>query len=537
MRKILILTDPEATASYTEQLAAAFTGHDHTQIHQTTNLDILTNLDGHNLLVIAGALAQLSPAQEKSLCQWVNAGGGLIAIHAASEISNHNAHYSEMLGTKCLQPGPIAEFNVNISDGQHEITRNFCEFRAIDRVLALQRTTECDLHWLLSHNWRGQISPLSYVREYGQGRVFYTTLGHDVRAIQSPHFQRMIRRAAAWTTRAIRHGPIRCGLIGYGGTHSMGKAHTDMIRGTAGLKLTAICEPDPRRLETARKDHPDIEPFASVKELVASKKVDIATIVTPHSTHAPIALELLEAGIGVICEKPFCLNTKEADQMIATARRQNALLTVFQNRRWDPDFLTIQQIIARGLLGDVFQIEAYQGEYKHPGYWWRSDKAISGGAVYDWGAHFIDWILHLIPHRIEAVTGFFSKRQWQDVTIEDHCKIIIRFEGSRLAEFELSHLAAVPKPKWRILGTHGGLTAGWDPPIRVTSHAHGLAEKLEVPHVESRWSAEFYLRLVDHLLAGEHVPVPPESARRVIALIEAAEKSNESGLPESVPGE
>jgi predicted dehydrogenase len=133
--------------------------------------------------------------------------------------------------------------------------------------------------------------------------------------------------------------------------------------------------------------------------------------------------------------------------------------------------------------------------------------------------------------------GFFSKRHWQDVTNEDHCKLMIRFEDARLAEFEISHVAAVGKPKWRILGTQGGLIAGWEPPIRVTSHALGSAEKLELPFVDSRGAAEFYIELTDHLLAGEYLPVTPESARRVIAVIESAEKSNASGKPEPISHE
>jgi len=257
-------------------------------------------------------------------------------------------------------------------------------------------------------------------------------------------------------------------------------------------------------------------------------------VVTPHSTHFPIALELLSAGVGVVCEKPFCLNIAEATQLIEVAREKNVLLTVFHNRRWDADFRTIRRIIARGLLGEVFHIEVYKGEYKHPGYWWRSDKAISGGTMYDWGAHFIDWVLNLMPHRMESITGFSGKRLWHDVTNEDYCRAIIRFEGGRSAEVEISHLAAVGKPKWRILGTHGGLTADWNPPVHVVTHVHGPAEKIEVPFIEGGGVPDFYNALVDHLLGGEPLAVTPESARRVISVLELAGKSAMTGRAEPV---
>src|SRR4051812_46298724 len=125
MRKTLILTDSQtAGLSQIQQLAAMLPHH-----QLTTDLDVLNDLGGHKLLVVAGALAQLSPPQEKSLCQWVTGGGGLMAFHAAAEICNDNARFLEMLGMQCVERGPVAEFNVNISDNQHEITRNFNEFR------------------------------------------------------------------------------------------------------------------------------------------------------------------------------------------------------------------------------------------------------------------------------------------------------------------------------------------------------------------------------------------------------------------------
>jgi predicted dehydrogenase len=303
--------------------------------------------------------------------------------------------------------------------------------------------------------------------------------------------------------------------------------------------LTAICDTDPRRIEGAVREHPDIQAFPSATALAEAGLVDVAVIVTPHSTHAPLALELLEAGVGVICEKPFCLTIEEATRMIAAARERSLLLTVFHNRRWDADYLTIRQIIRRGLLGKVFQIEAYHGEYKHPGYWWRSDKAMSGGGLYDWGAHFIDWILNLMPGRIESVTGLLHKRMWHDVTNEDHCLATIRFEGGRSAQFEQSHLAAVGRPKWRILGTRGGLTAEWDSPVHVATFVHGAAaEKMQAPLVpQCNNAAAFYTSVADHLLAGLPLDITPQSARRVIAVMELAERSSRSGKAEAMPDE
>ena len=85
------------------------------------------------------------------------------------------------------------------------------------------------------------------------------------------------------------------------------------------------------------------------------------------------------------------------------AHAKGLMLSLFHNRRWDGDYLTIRSLIEKGLIGEVFHIECGQAGYGHPGFWWRSDKAISGGVMHDWGAHFIDWILNLVPAKITRI--------------------------------------------------------------------------------------------------------------------------------------
>lgn len=537
MRKVLLLTggewhDYEGCARILADYLAA---QGSVACDVSSDRQALLRLSEYSSVVLYTQGGRLSDEQEKDLCDWVRAGGSLIGIHSAADSWCDNQAYMEMLGSQFIGHGPVCEFSVNISDAHHPVMRGFRDFRVTDEFYILRKRTEANLHWLASGNWQTALHPLAYVREYGRGRVFYTALGHDQRTFQHPMFQKLILRALRWTTRADQPGPVRMGVIGYGGSFSMGKCHADTIRATAGLALTAICEVEPQRLAVAGQEHPGTELFPSVKAMIQSGTVDAAVIVTPHDTHAAIGMQLLEAGIGVICEKPFCLTIDEATRLINLARERQTLLTVFHNRRWDADYLTIQSIIARGLIGEVFQIEACMAEYKHPGYWWRSHKPVSGGVMYDWGAHFVDWILNLMPYRMESVSGFLHKRIWHDVTNEDHGKLLIRFEGGRTAELEISYLAAVDKPKWRILGTWGGLTSTWDPPVRVTSFLGGKEEKLEVPFIDTRWAADFYVGLVDHLLGGDPLQVTPESGRRIIAVLELAGRSSETGIAQTVP--
>jgi scyllo-inositol 2-dehydrogenase (NADP+) len=327
---------------------------------------------------------------------------------------------------------------------------------------------------------------------------------------------------------------IRCGVIGYGGAFNMGKAHLAWMK-AAGLEPVAACDLDPKRVEAAKADYPGIRTFTDVQKLLDDSGVELLTIITPHNTHAPLALQCLAAGKHVITEKPFCLTVAEATAMIDAAKAKGVMLSTFHNRRWDGDHLAIKEVIAKGLIGEVFHVEANGGGWGHPGHWWRSSKQISGGAFYDWGAHFVDWVLGIVPGPMQNVTGFFQKRVWNDVTNEDHTQAVIRFKSGASADVQISHIARAPKPRWRILGTKGGiLDEGGS--LTVFGDMAGLTGKAEVPYQKTDWQA-YYNNVAAHLLKGEPLAVTPESARRVIAVIETAEKSAKSGVSEPVPYE
>jgi len=316
----------------------------------------------------------------------------------------------------------------------------------------------------------------------------------------------------------------------------MGKAHANWINAVSGMVTTAVCDIDPARTEAAKKDFPGIATFNTVEDLLTGGEVDLCVIVTPHNTHAPLALQCLKAGKHVILEKPMCLTVAEATAMIEAAQKSGVMLTVFHNRRYDGDFLAIQEVIRKGIIGEVFHIEANGGGYGHPGKWWRADKAISGGTMYDWGAHFVYWILHLIPQQVVSVTGFFHKRVWMDVTNEDHTQAIIRFANGAYADLQISSIARAPKPRWRILGTRGGILDEGGGKFRVFTEIQGIPAQMEVPYKPTDWQA-YYNNIGDHLLRRKPLAVPPEVGRRVIAVIETAEKSSQSGKAEPMPYE
>jgi len=321
---------------------------------------------------------------------------------------------------------------------------------------------------------------------------------------------------------------IRCGVVGYGPAFNMGKFHCEQIVKTPGLELLAVCDINPERLEAARSDFPWIKTYNNIDDMLADPRLDLAVIVTPHNTHAPLALKALEAGKHVIVEKPMCITVDEADAMIETAKQAGVMLTVFHNRRLDGDFLAIKEVIDKGLIGKVFHIEVFLGGYGHPGHWWRSDKKVSGGAFYDWGAHVIDWVLNLVKDKIAGVNGYFHKLVWNDVTNEDQVEATIRFRSGAVADIQISNIAIVGKPRWRILGTTGGILDNGSGSFTLYRYFKGLKMRADVQYKKTDWSA-FYRNIAAHLLRGEELLVKPEEARRVIAVMQAAEESAKTG--------
>jgi len=320
---------------------------------------------------------------------------------------------------------------------------------------------------------------------------------------------------------------LKAAVIGYGGAFNMGRAHAGWLA-AAGIPTAAVCDVDVARLRQAEEDLPGVKTYEAVEDVLKDDDVGLCVVILPHNLHAEVAIQCAEAGRHVIVEKPMCLTVAEADAMIAAARESGVMLSVFHNRRHDGDFKAIHDVIRRGIIGDVFLIEASIGGYGHPGHWWRSDKKISGGALYDWGAHFLDWILHFVHSTVRGVTAYTQKRLWTDVTNEDHAQVIVSFENDCVAELQASTMNRAPVPRWRILGTKGAIVDDWKEPFTVHTEHEGYPAVLNVPYQKTNWQA-YYDNIASHLRDGAELDVKPEEARRVIAILEAADRSARSG--------
>ncbi|MCH7903893.1 MAG: Gfo/Idh/MocA family oxidoreductase [Armatimonadetes bacterium] len=319
-------------------------------------------------------------------------------------------------------------------------------------------------------------------------------------------------------------------VIGYGPSFDMGKHHATWMEG-AGIQFVAVCDVDEGRCTAAKTDFPTIDTYLDYSDLLARSDIDLIVVVLPHNLHAEVTVASLQAGKNVIVEKPMCLSVAEADEMIGAATTAGKMLSVFHNRRHDGDYLAIKKAIDDGLIGDVFHIECSFGNFERPGDGWRSDKSLSGGNLFDWGAHFLDWILNFVPGPVDSVTGFFKSDVWKEATNEDHTQAILRFANGCVADLQVSSLSSVPKPKWRILGTKGGITADWGKTITVKADHEGHIASFDIPCAADDWAA-YYENIVAYLRGDEPLNVTAEQSRRTIAIIEAAEKSSRTGQAE-----
>jgi predicted dehydrogenase len=295
----------------------------------------------------------------------------------------------------------------------------------------------------------------------------------------------------------------------------------------------------------AQSAWPDIRAYDSAEELLTDTAVHAVVVSTPPASHARWAAQALEAGKHVIVEKPMALTAQECDALLAAGHEAGLSVSVYQNRRFDPDYRLIRRVVDSGSIGEVFHLEAFVGGYGHPCNFWHSDASISGGALFDWGSHIIDQVLDLMAGDIDTVSAINHKRVWHDVTNADHARMTLHFADGREATFVYSDLAAALKPRWFILGTEGAITGEWrrlsvvsrsaigtlvedslapadsPPVVRVhstTGDVTELAPPTEEPH-------PFHSDLALALRFGITPRVRGEQSRRVVAMLQAAEES------------
>ncbi len=336
---------------------------------------------------------------------------------------------------------------------------------------------------------------------------------------------------------------IKVGLVGYG---FAGRGfHAYLIGLVPELQLVAVASRDLARRQQAEADH-GVATYATLDELLARGELDLVVIATPHDTHRDLACRAMDAGKHVVTDKVMCLSTAEADAMIAARDRNGVQLSVFQNRRWDGDYLTVRRARDAGWLGTPFLFESAVLSYRPPR-GWRGDARSGGGVIYDWGAHLIDQALQLVPGPVISVTCDIQYRGW-GAAIGSYARLLLRVASGTLFSIEVGNLVRAETPRWRVLGERGALTKhGLDPQeramlagdistatedpahrARVNTEFDGLATALVVEGIRGDWTA--YYRNIAAALAGtEPLAVTPEEARRGLVIFDAAMASARTG--------
>jgi predicted dehydrogenase len=342
--------------------------------------------------------------------------------------------------------------------------------------------------------------------------------------------------------------PIRIGLVGVGRA-GWGMHCSELDKRADKFRIVAAADVDPARLDRMTQRYPGIKTYASIEELAADPDVEVVDIATPSTFHVTNAAVALRAGKDVFLEKPIAATHADAVKLRQlSARSRRGKLYVRHNRRFEPAFQHVREIIGSGLLGDVFEIKLRRHGFQRRDDW-QAVVHTGGGQLLNWGPHIIDHGLRLLDAPLRDM--------WSDLKkvaalgdAEDHLKIILRGTNGRLVDLEISGGVALGEPVWTVYGTRGSLTSNEqtiktktldpkqslparraDPGTPPLDAAFGNAEKLrwveqEIPvkpstgcDTDSVW---------DHLHAalrrGEPFPITLDQAVEVMKVADAAKR-------------
>ena len=327
----------------------------------------------------------------------------------------------------------------------------------------------------------------------------------------------------------------RLALVGYGMAGRL--FHRPHVL-AAGLTVSLVATADPGRADQARADLPEAQIVPDL-DAVLQARPDAVVLASPTGVHASQAVACVRAGIPVIVDKPLGVDAATARQAVLEADRAGVPLTVFQNRRWDADQLTLAALLQAGTLGDPVRVERrYERWRPTPRQGWRGERPASegGGLLLDLSVHQIDQVIQLFG----PVTSVYAELEARGTVAEDEVFLSLRHASGMRSHLGVGVLAAGPGPHLRVLGREAtylvanlpddlrAFTAPADEPGFTGWLVRG-ADAEPVPTAPGS-QTDFY-RLVPGWLAGGAPPVDPWDAVRVLAVIDAARVSHREGRP------
>jgi predicted dehydrogenase len=334
---------------------------------------------------------------------------------------------------------------------------------------------------------------------------------------------------------------IRVGLIGFGFVSKT--FHVPLLLATPGYNITTVSSSRPADVLAVL---PHIDIVSDPKALATHPNVDLVVIASPNETHAPLAELAMHAGRNVVVDKPFTITVDEARHLGAVAAESKVLLSVFQNRRWDSDFLTVQDALRRDLVGRIVlfesRIDRYRPDVRDR---WREVPGPGAGLLYDLGPHLIDQTLLLfgLPDSVQATLA----KQRRGARTDDFFQLVLRY-GEMVATLEASSLVSGGTARFALHGERASVVKqkpdiqedqlragvlpgsqdwGLDPDDAVLYEgATGNTRALKAARGDQRG---YYVALREALHGRAPNPVPPEQGATVMAIIEAGFRSDIGG--------
>ncbi|AHH99770.1 Gfo/Idh/MocA family oxidoreductase [Kutzneria viridogrisea] len=343
---------------------------------------------------------------------------------------------------------------------------------------------------------------------------------------------------------------LRVGLLGYGIAGAV--FHAPLIAATPGLRLSAVVTASPARREKLAAEHPGALALDEAEALWArAGELDLVVVATPNRTHVPLAKAALAAGLPVVVDKPFAPTVEQARELTEHAAKLGLPLAVFQNRRWDNDFLTVRGLIDAGELGTVTRFESrFERWVPKPKTGWRElgDPEEAGGVLFDLGAHLIDQALQLFGP-VRVVYAELDRRR-EGVQVDDDAFVALTHANGVRSHLWMGSLTAQGGPRMRVLGDRAAFTKygldgqeaalkaghrptepGWGVEPAELSGKLGVDGDLRTITSHAGAYPRFYAQMRDAVRGIGEVPVTPESATATLELITAAQRSAELSAP------
>jgi scyllo-inositol 2-dehydrogenase (NADP+) len=338
---------------------------------------------------------------------------------------------------------------------------------------------------------------------------------------------------------------LNVAILGFGMSGQV--FHGPMLSSLPYFNISKILTSNLKTKDLIAKAYPKTKVVDNIEDILKDKDIDLVFVCTPNIHHYKLAKQVLMAGKNVVVEKPFTVTSQQADELIQLSKEKNKVLSVYQNRRWDSDFLTVKKIIDNRLLGDIVEYEAHFDRYRNfIKDNWREENTEGAGMLYDLGSHLIDQALVAfgLPNYVYADI----RKQRKEAKVDDNFEIILGYNNLKVT-LKVGMLVRGKLPRYILLGSNGSfvkygmdnqedlLKQGYNPKTldtfgkesediwgELNCDINGLHFVGKIESEKGNYKA-FYENIYKAILGEEDLKVDPKQSRDVIRIIELCNQS------------